>query len=256
MYLFRVRSFLSYWLNAVDEHSLHSPFLFDFYTSVIKARSLPSQYSNIERLRQELLRDHRSIQIVDFGSGSGRKPTRTIAEIARVSLSTPKFSAIYDRLARYIQAKNIVELGTSLGINTLYLANSRDAKVTTFEGSPAVADLASLTFEFVNAPVELIVGNIDHTLPQFLQRKEKIDLAFIDANHRFDPTIRYFEWLLEKTGEQSVIVLDDIHHSPEMVRAWQTVRSHRLVHASVDLYRCGIVFFDPSLNKQHVILQV
>ncbi len=255
MYLFRIRSFIYYWLNAVDEHSLHSPFLFDLYTSVIKSTAPPARYAPIEKLRAKLLRDRRVITVRDFGSGASRKTDRTIANIARSSLSTPKFSGIYDRLVAHIGARTIVELGTSFGINTLYLANNRDAAITTFEGSPAVADIASLTFEFAGANIELIIGNIDQTLPAFLQRTGKIDLAFIDANHRYDPTMSYFGWLLQKVGEQSAIVIDDIYHSPEMARAWRAIRSHRLVYASVDLYRCGIVFFDPSLNKQHVILQ-
>jgi hypothetical protein len=29
-----------------------------------------------------------------------------------------------------------------------------------------------------------------------------------------------------------------------------------LVYGSIDLYRCGILFFDPALNKQHFILSL
>ncbi len=256
-YLLRVRHFISYWLNALDEHSLHSPFLFDFYTTVVKNPPAHPRYKYIEKLRRKLLRNHRTIRVHDLGSSTGRKPIRKISSIARTSLSTPRFSSIYAQLVRHCGARHIIELGTSLGINTLYLSDNKDVRVTTFEGSPAIAEIAALTFEFASRKnIELVVGDIDHTLPDFLQKVSRVDLAFIDANHQYDPTVRYFEWLLRKVNENSVIIVDDIYHSPGMVAAWRYVREHRLVYGSADLFRCGIVFFDPSLNKQHAILQV
>ena len=256
-HLFRLRSFLSYWLNAVDEHSLHSPFFFDLYTRQIKPAIRQEKYTHIESLREKLLNDHREISVLDFGSGKSLKTKRRISAIARRSLSTPRYSGIFARLANYLGSTCIIELGTSFGINTLYLAEKPDATVTTFEGAPAIADIAALTFEFASkANIDLIVGNIDRTLPLFLHRVRRVDLAFIDANHLYEPTLQYFEWLLKKVHEKSAVIVDDIHHSPGMEKAWKVIKSHRLVYGSADLYRCGVVFFDPSLNKQHVILQV
>jgi len=254
--LFRIKSFLSYWLEAIDEHSLHSPFFYDLYTTQIKKRAAKEQFAEIETLRTKLLQDERIISVKDPGSKAHRKSQRKISTIARTSLSTPQFSSMFCRIVHYFKATCVVELGTSFGINTLYLAEKPDASVTTFEGATAIADIAALTFEFAGKKnINLIVGNIDHTLPAFLQRIRRVDFAFIDANHRYEPTIRYFEWLLKKVHDKSVLIMDDIHYSPEMERAWKVIQNHRLVYGSADLYRCGIVFFDPSLNKQHVILQ-
>ena len=256
-FFFRVKSFFSFWLEAVDEHSLHSPFFFDLYTKQIKPGISPDQYSHIETLRQKLLSDRRYITVKDLGSKRLNKSTRRISSIARTSISPARYCIIYARLAHYINASCILELGTSFGINTLYLAEKSDATVTTFEGAPAIADIAALTFEFASKKnIDLITGNIDKTLPVFLHRVRRVDLAFIDANHRYEPTTRYFELLLKKVHERSIIVVDDIHHSTEMEKAWKEMQAHRLVYGSADLFRCGILFFDPSLNKQHVILQV
>lgn len=256
-FFFRIRSFLSYWLNAVDEHSLHSPFFFDLYTTQIKQRPHKGEFEHIEALRRKLLSDKRHITVDDHGSGHTRKASRQISVIAAASSSPPRFSFLYYRLAKHFGVSSILELGTSFGINTLYLAEKSDASVTTLEGSTAIADVAALTFEFSGKKnVRMIVGNIDHTLPAYLLGIRRLDLAFMDANHRYEPTLRYFEWLLKKVHEKSVIIIDDIHYSAEMERAWKAIRNNRLVYATADLFRCGIVFFDPSLNKQHVILQV
>jgi hypothetical protein len=253
---FQIKSFIRYWLNAVDEHSLHSPFFFDFYKNVAKPAFRDRSNKAIESLRKKLLRDPRLITISDLGAG-GHPSKRTISSIARTSLSSPRYSVLYARMIDHFDARNIVELGTSLGINTLYLAEKKNAFVTSFEGAREIAALAQLTFDFHGSKnITLVEGNIDRTLPSFIQSSRKIDFVFMDANHRYKPTVEYFERFLIRTTERTVMVLDDIHYSAEMEKAWNTVRNHRLVYASADLYRCGILFFDPSLNKQHVILQV
>lgn len=247
---------MNYWLDAVNEHSLHSPFLYDLYEKVIKAEA--GSFPDVENLRDKLLDDHREIEVTDLGAGSKHTHNRNrmISEIARNSLSEEKFSSLYYRLAQYGKAKNIIELGTSLGINTLYLARTREAKVFTFEGSKSIADIAEISFEFGSAKnIELIRGNIDQTLYSNLSRMPKADLVFMDANHQYVPTKKYFEWLLMKIHHKSILILDDIHDNPGMERAWRELRQHDLVYVSIDLYRCGILFFDPSLNKQHVVLQ-
>jgi predicted O-methyltransferase YrrM len=211
-----------------------------------------------EDLRKGLLNDNSEITIKDLGAGSPHSAgfKRKISNIAKTSLTPPKFSALYNRIINRYDAQTIIELGTSLGINTLYLAQKAGTRVTTFEGSPAIALNAKLTFEFVEAQnIKLIEGNIDQTLPAFLEFIRKIDLAFIDANHSYKPTIKYFNWLITKTHPRSIIIIDDIHYTKEMQNAWNEIKHHPLVYGSADLYRCGIIFLDPSLNKQHVVLQ-
>jgi predicted O-methyltransferase YrrM len=197
------------------------------------------------------------VDVVDLGAGSQKLngTRRKISDIAATSLSSEKYSKLYARMVSHFQCRNIVELGTSLGINALYLA-SGGGHVTTFEGSPEIVGFAKSSVEFQGAAnITIQEGNIDKTLPSFLQRSEKIDLVFMDANHRYEPTLRYAGWLLNKLHEQSIVILDDIHASAEMEMAWHDLRKHSLVYGSADLYRCGILFFDPSLNKQHVVLQ-
>lgn len=256
MDFFQVKTYLNYWLDSVNEHSLHSPFLYDLYTKVINVDPEPDL--QIEKLRLDLLKTHREINAEDVGAKSKHfaGSTRKISEIAETSLSTIRFSTLYHRLAEYAEAKTIVELGTSFGLNTLYLAKKNNAKVYTFEGSSSIAEVAEDTFRFSGAKnIEIIKGNISSTLYATLSRLPKVDFAFIDANHQYEPTKKYFEELLMKVHHKSVMVIDDIHGSPGMSKAWKEICNHNLVNTTLDLYRCGILFFDPSLTKQHVVLQ-
>lgn len=256
MDFFQVKTYLHYWLDSVNAHSLHSPFLYDLYTNIINADPTPDL--EIEKLRVDLLKSNREIEVTDLGAASKHfaHSKRKINAIAETSISSVRLSALYSRLAEYAEAKTIVELGTSFGVNTLYLAQKKGVKVYTFEGSESIAEIAEDTFTFAGAKnIELIRGNINRTLYSTLSRIPKVDFALIDANHQYEPTLNYFEELLMKVHAKSVMVIDDIHSNPGMHKAWKDLCRHDLVHTTLDLYRCGILFFDPSLTKQHVVLQ-
>jgi hypothetical protein len=226
---------------------------------VVRRKTNNPSHTQFENLRKQLIRDNRILSIHDLGGGSSPLSgiNRKISSIAKTSLTPQRFSELYNRLIAYYPAtKSVLELGTSFGINTLYLAEKKTSVVTTFEGCSAIADIARHTFEFAQATnITLLEGDINITLPAFLESCSKLDIIFMDANHRYGPTVNYFEQFLHKIHASSVVILDDIHYSREMELAWNEVRSHKLVYASADLYRCGILFFDPSLNKQHVVLQ-
>ena len=280
--LFQIRSFVTYWLHAVDAHSLHSPFFYEFYTKVVlpqcagnaRGRNSHEQsvesgkqrlasnderpFARIEAIRTSLLDNHQKLNITDLGAGSKhhRGPARSIADIARHSLSSEKYSKLYHRAITHYGAKHVLELGTSLGVNAMYLAAHPDVHVTTMEGSQEVAELASALFvRHQISNITVVKGNIDEQLAPVVKAMPQIDFAFVDANHRYDPTCAYFETLLLRTHKQTIIVLDDIHESPGMNAAWQKVMRHPRVTGTADLFRCGFIFFDPSLNSQHFVLQ-
>lgn len=252
-------SYFQYWLKAVDSHSLHPPYIYQFYCEVVKSNKEYYCFKEIENLRKEILRDNTVINIKDYGSGSrsSKKKQRKVKNIATTGLSTPKFSQLLFRIADHLKPETILELGTSLGINTLYLASySKDIKVFTFEGCPETASYAKKMFASLNKKnIEVVQGNIDDNLPVFLSGLDKIDLIYFDANHSYNPTISYFELSLQKAHEKSVFIFDDIHWSAEMERAWKTIKSHPKVVMTLDIFDAGLVFFDKNLNSEHYILE-
>lgn len=254
--MFEIISFFNYWLKRVDQHSLHSPFVFDFFTHVIAKPSRNDQ--DIEALRFKLTHSRKAIEITDFGAGSRvtRKRHRSIGSIAKYASTPSKFSRFLCSAIDYFGYANIIELGTSLGINTLYLSKRPDTKVHTFEGDPVVASIAKEHFEeFQRENIHLIIGNIDQTLPQRIEKLKTIDLAYLDANHRYDPTLSYYELIQPLTHAKSMIVVDDIHWSKEMNRAWNELRARPEVTLSIDLFEGGLLFFDPRLQKAHYVLK-
>jgi len=247
--------FIGYKIKASNAkgHGIHSPFVYDFIRKVLLDKRNFYAYVGIETCRKELLKDKRVLHIEDFGAGSRLQKTnqRTVSEIAYSSLKPKKYSQLLFRIVNYYQPENILELGTSLGITSSYLALAKeDAKVFTMEGSNEIAAIAKANFEKLQ--LKNISGNFDNQLPAFLLSQNKLDFIFIDGNHRFEPTIRYFEMLLSKIHEESILIFDDIHWSTEMEMAWEQIQNHPQVTVTIDLFFIGLVFFRKENKvKQH-----
>ncbi|MCO5241751.1 MAG: class I SAM-dependent methyltransferase [Chitinophagaceae bacterium] len=250
--------YLRYYLTASNGsgHGVHSPFVFDFITSVLNDKRFFYAYDRIERLRRQALADNREVEVQDYGAGSAgiSSRNRKVREIARRSLKSPKYARLLFRMVNHYQPGNIIELGTALGVTTSYLASANtSAAVYTLEGAPAIAGIAKRHFAQLGlSNIRLTEGKFDDTLLPLLSGIQKADFAFIDGNHRREPTLRYFSWLLPYIHPGSVMVFDDIHWSAEMEEAWQLIHTNPRVTCSIDLFFVGIVFFTPDIKvKQH-----
>ncbi|GAA3946317.1 class I SAM-dependent methyltransferase [Hymenobacter algoricola] len=247
-------------LRSGNAHGLHSPFVFGLYTRVIHDETAYAAYIPIEARRRELLRSPASITVRDFGAGShtGAGRQRRLRDIARTAAKPRPFGQLLFRLVQHFRPGVVLELGTSLGLTTAYLAAAAPAAhVVTFEGCPQTAAVARQTFEQLGLTnVEQVEGNLDETLPAALAALPgPLDFAFFDGNHRYEPTVRYFEQCLPYRTDQSVFILDDIHWSAEMAQAWQTIKAHPDVRLTIDLFFVGLVFFRPNQPRQHFSLR-
>ena len=256
------KKYIKYYLSAANSkgHGMHSPFVFDFIIHVLNDTKKYPCYKEIERKRKVLLSNNKIIEVEDFGAGSTVLPfkQRRIKDIAASSLKPKKFAQLLFRIAQYYQSETIVELGTSLGITTMYLASANEkSAVYTLEGAPAIAKIASENFQnagFKN--IWLSVGSFEKTLSSLIQKLEKVDLLFIDGNHRKKATLDYFDLFLTKKEAESVFIFDDIHWSKEMEEAWNTIQSHPDVTLTIDLFFIGLVFFKKDfVVKQHFTIR-
>ncbi|AXY78270.1 class I SAM-dependent methyltransferase [Paraflavitalea soli] len=252
------KKYIHYYFTASNGkgHGVHSPFVFEFIKKVLNDKRHFAAYDQVEALRKQLLADNTCLQVEDLGAGSAISNTskRPIARIAKYAAKSTKFSQLLFRIVQYYKPATILELGTSLGISASYMALANPAaSVITGEGSIAIAEKAAANFRQLAIPnIELVPGNFDNTLPQILARHTPVELAFLDGNHRLEPTLRYFEALLLHTTEHSILILDDIHWSEEMEQAWQQVQDHPAVTLTIDLFFIGLVFFRKDFKvKQH-----
>ncbi|MBO9570741.1 MAG: class I SAM-dependent methyltransferase [Chitinophagaceae bacterium] len=253
----KVLRYLGYRLRSSSGkgHGVHSPFVFSFITDVLNDKTQYPEYKQIENIRSKLLADNTPVPLEDYGAGSvAGLGSRSVSSITASAAKSPKFAALLFRIARHYRPHYILELGTSLGISTSYLASAdKNAAIVSGEGNFVLASMAKSNFESLELHnIQIVTGNFDNTLPQMVRAIPHIDMAFIDGNHREKPTIKYFHELLSKVSPSSVIIFDDIHWSAEMEAAWRYIKNHASVMLSIDLFFMGIVFFRPEFKvKQH-----
>jgi predicted O-methyltransferase YrrM len=243
------KKYFHYYRTASDSkgHGMHSPFVFDFILNVLNNRNHYAPPIEIEELRKKMLSDKRFIEIEDLGAGSreGASKQKTVSKIARAALKPKRYAQVLYRLVKHYQPQSIIELGTSLGITTAYLSKGNPgANITTVEGSDTVMEIAIQNLDNLQCRnIKAVHGNFDSVLGQVLQGYNSIDLGYIDGNHRYEPTIRYFRQFLERSHAGTILVFDDIHWSEEMEKAWEEIKSHPAVQYSIDIFFLGFVFF-------------
>ena len=250
-----ILEYLIFIIKAKNKHSVHSPFVFHFITEIINKNYSDENTKRIENLKKELCKSKKTINILDFGAGSfiNRSKKRKVKDIARKSGKNKKFGRLLYRIIKFLKPNNIIELGTSLGISTCYLAKGNSkSKIFSFEGCPETIKIAKDNLNEINVDnVKLIEGDFNITLLKELKKIKKIDVAFIDGNHQEKPTLKYYNDILKYSTNETIIIFDDINWSIGMQNAWGEIKKHPKTKVTIDLFFIGIVFIKKELSKEH-----
>jgi predicted O-methyltransferase YrrM len=254
------KDYLLHRFRAKNRHGVHSPFVYRLVDKVIYDFSPQKVYPEAEALRQQLILDTRMITVTDLGAGShvNNNRQKKISDIAGNALKPPKLAQLLYRLAAEMKPRNIIELGTCLGVTTVYLQKAApNAKVYTLEGCPETAKIATETLKKAGVNnVVLHTGNFDDTLPGVISGLNELDFVFVDGNHQKDATLKYFEWCLPKVNENTMLIFDDIYWSEGMKEAWAQIKAHPQVTVTIDLFWIGLVFFRPGQVKEDFLIKI
>ncbi len=173
-------------------------------------------------------------------------PSRRLANV----FSVPRHWGLFLHLcADAFAARAILEVGACLGISGAYLASARQRpRFITIEGSSAIAPIAEATLAAVTDRAQVVRAPFDTGLDEAIARFEReqlpIDVAFIDGHHEEAPTLHYVETVIPKLSRDAVVILDDIHLTPGMERAWQRLARTPGIAAAVDTGRFGLIVWD------------
>lgn len=266
--------FLKYKIFAKHKkgHGIHSPFVFALINQVFNDKKVDDNLAKIINLHQKYKQSKDTLIFDEKGAGTHQHKKSKIKygnnrNIQRISTTegktirnssvTKKYGGLIYRLVKYFNPENILEIGTSVGISTLYIAQGApESKFTTIEGVKEKIQIAQkLTRAQQLQNIEFVCSDFDSGVPKILKNFTTLDFIFFDGNHTQKATESYFHLCLKKAHNNSVFIFDDIHWSSEMENAWNTIKKHEKVSVSIDLFRLGILFFRPEITKGHYIIK-
>jgi predicted O-methyltransferase YrrM len=128
-------------------------------------------------------------ELEHHGSTHDARTEIRAGRLLNITRETGRFLAL---LVRAVAAKEILEIGTSNGYSTLWLAsavNDADGSVTTIEHSAEKTVMAAVNFARagLDGAIRQIQGNAGAILPTL--STESVDLVFLDADRE-----RYQDW--------------------------------------------------------------
>jgi predicted O-methyltransferase YrrM len=228
-------------------HGIHSPFVYNLITKVITERCPYYRFSDIELLRKQLLLKEDRLLL----PYKGRMRSHSVADLVAQKAIRPKQGALLFRLTHYFRSQNIVQIGASVGLSTLYLTSyAQNIKCITLEKLPACASIARWVYEkAARASINLREGDYPTLLPHVLEEMGGVDFVFFNTTQ--EPSLaELFNICVKYTKADTVFVFKGIKDNRTMRRLWKTIRMHPEVTVTLNLYSMGIVFFNKKLHKR------
>ncbi len=266
-------NFIKYWLFAKHRkgHGIHSPFLFQLITKVLNNKNINSDLKKVFTIYDKYKKSSKVIDFNEIGAKSNvlkrvrnqispsgvLNPQRaSIGRIIKTSSVNKKFGCFLYNLVNHFKPGNILELGSSVGISTSFiaLANPKSHFIS-IEGIEEKIKVAKNVACELHHNTKFVTSNLDDSLENIIKEFDKLDFVYFDANHTKESTLKYFNLCINKSHNDSVFVFDDIHWSKGMEEAWAEIKNNKNVRLSVDLYRMGLIFFRKELSKEHYVIK-
>ena len=255
---YQISKYTKFLLQSTNQHGVHSPFVYDLVTKCFYDKTNYEAYNSILNYRKLLLKTNTKIKVKDLGVGSQvmKVEARKVSEMTKNAGTTSKRAKLLYRLTNYLKPKNILELGTSLGIAThaMSLVNPK-AYITSIEGCPNTSAFSKTQLKTQESEhINIVTENFNKEIEKL--SSNNYDLIFFDGNHQKEATLNYFETLLKTINNDSVFIFDDIYWSEDMTEAWEIIKAHPKVSVTIDTFFWGFVFFRNEQEKQHFKIRI
>jgi len=259
--LWRIITYILHLFNRRHRkgHGIHSPYLFKFVNGVVFNQLRLTAPGRILRQHRELKRDSSMIPVGKLGATSNvdASQERSVGSFVRRSSVSEKCGALLYRIVKWFEPEMIIELGSGLGISTLYLASgSPETPLHSIEGNTDRASFAAqLICKCDLGPVSVHWGEMDEKLDELLPVIKGRFVAFVDGNHEHEPTLQYVKALVDCAGDEALIIVDDIYWSKGMYNAWKEIIEWPEVRVNIDLFQMGILLLRKDLHKARLIIK-
>lgn len=210
--------------------------------------------TRIDQLKSYGLELSQKEQVISYHD-IGSQLQLPVKRIYQNAATKNKWSVFFYLLAKSFDSPTILEIGTNLGVSGQYYlsgildSKQRNGHLTTIEGVGDLCAIARTRLRQLDPSeqhFEVRHGLYDDVLPGIQQDKKRFDIIFIDGNHHYEPTMKYFDISRELMQDEAMIIFDDINWSAQMKKAWKDVLSQSHHTISLDFYKLGILLFEKN----------
>ncbi len=241
-------------LKSLNKHGVEGKHIAQAFLKTLNGENTPDEnelFKKLNQFRLDLIMDKRKISFEEIGNNT----VMTVAEVVDRAASPEIWAQFFYRLSQASRIKNILEIGTNLGISGQYfikaLEGKKNVKFISLEGVKGLCEIASTRFDLISDQnhFEVVHGLYDKSLQNILINNIYFDMVFIDGNHRYEATLKYFELLKNNLSNNAIVVFDDIHWSSGMRRAWREICTQKGIVFSINFFKLGLIIFDPKQSK-------
>lgn len=251
--MYQIIQFIRFYFLAIGKHRVHSPFVYSFIENVLEDQRWFYAFDEIEFQRKALAKIDLKIKLKYNIQGAKKQyDAYTLKSLIKTSVLNPYKCRVLFRTLEFLELKKGLELGSSIGISSSYLAKAVSPGILyCMTENAALCDLANKVHKSLN------ITNCNNLCKSFNEIMEETQLKFDEADFVFingiessRDTVRYFEQVLPFLHEKSIIIINDIYRSGKIHEDWQRIKSNKKVTLSIDLFYFGIVFFSPDFKER------
>jgi predicted O-methyltransferase YrrM len=242
-------------IHAQGRHGTHSPLVYDLVDQHLLIQPDKTTLC-IEEHRNVLLSSNATYSPTDHGVGSRISTSRLLADSVKYASSSKAKCQFLFAFTQFVKPRTVIELGTHVGIGTAYMqAASPKAHVFTLEGDPFLAEQARTFFQLYFPEIVQVEGPFLESLPHVLSSVPSWDLVWLDGHHAMEPTLNYWHILKPFASQQAWLLVDDIHWSSEMTRAWKLLKTQPEVNLALEFKDWGALYLGPRNQYESFVLK-
>jgi len=239
-------------------HGIHSPFLFDFISSVLLKKPESKVIFHFEKTRNKLLVSEKYFAHDPCCYLNRRlgEPDLKKGKELKVSVPGIKYMKLLHNIYEYIKPEAVVEIGNSLGCSGFYLALPQEESVTYI-----IEDLGMHTYaedlarELGQIGTMYLKGSHESILHVLFQNQHWNGLVIIHLDPQSNSFPLYLFDFFNKSSPGSVIILEGIHRSKMAETTWMKIQHIDNVRLTIDLFFLGIVFLRQELQKENYVIK-
>lgn len=235
-------------MASTNHHGIHSPFVFGLVTRCFYDRKKHPAYGQLTSYRKkwyEVIQESKT-----RSSGSREEAIWKMDE---------KEARLLNRMVRYLNCRQILQLGGPSGYKTAALSLMNSVNILNVLPNRDALDVSQRFIQILGqGPVRLVASNLEAKLQALASKEqpESFDLVFMDAGIKHTQILQLVDLLLPLVHNDTVVVVEGIHRSPEMQKIWNDLCRKTQVRVSIDIFRWGLIFFRKQQAKEHFIVRI